>query len=78
MSPRIKTEQRSTRRLRQWSLASVALTDAYTDFILSRQAMNYTPATLVFYKFTAGKFLEWCEGQGVTSPEQVSARSVRS
>jgi hypothetical protein len=23
-----------------WKLASVALTDAYTDFILSRQAMN--------------------------------------
>jgi site-specific recombinase XerD len=69
--PKTKTEQR-------WSLASVALTDAYTDFILSRQAMNCTPATLAFYKFTAGKFLEWVEGQGVIGPEQVSARYVRS
>jgi integrase len=60
-----------------WSLASVALTDAYTDFILSRQAMNCAPATLSFYKFTAGVFLAWCESQGITSPEEVTARFVR-
>ena len=31
---------------RGWKLASLALTDAYTDFVLSRQAMNCTPAAL--------------------------------
>jgi site-specific recombinase XerD len=61
----------------KWTLASVALTDAYTDFILSRQAMNCTPATLEFYKYTAGAFLLWIENQGVTGPEEVTARHVR-
>lgn len=60
-----------------WSLASVALQDAYTDFILSRQAMNCTQNTLLFYRHTAGKFLTWIEAQGVTRPEEVSARYIR-
>jgi site-specific recombinase XerD len=66
-----------TKTKQEWSLASVALRDAYTDFILSRQAMNCTPSTLAFYRYTAGKFLEWIEQRGVTSPEQVTARYVR-
>ncbi|HNE70055.1 MAG TPA: tyrosine-type recombinase/integrase [Anaerolineales bacterium] len=70
MSPRIATTQK-------WYLASLALTDAYTDFILSRQAMQCAPTTLEFYKHTAGVFLNWTEGQGITSPEQVDARLVR-
>lgn len=40
--------------------------------------MNCAPATLDFYKFTAGVFLAWCEAQGVTKPEEVSARIVRA
>src|SRR5437773_4030910 len=68
--PRITVKQK-------WTLASVALTDAYTDFILSRQAMNCTPATLSFYRYTAGAFLSWAELQGVTNPEEVTARHVR-
>src|SRR5687768_2096584 len=55
----------------------VDLLDAYTDFILSRQASNCTPATLEFYKYTAGVFLEWVEKQGITRPEEVTARYVR-
>ena len=68
--PTTKTTQLS-------ALASVALLDAYTDFILSRQAMNCTPVTMRFYRFTAGKFLEWIAGQNVTGPEEVTARHVR-
>jgi site-specific recombinase XerD len=68
--PQQKTQQK-------WTLASLALTDAYTDFILSRQAMNCTPATLEFYRHTAGAFLSWLESQGVTDPEDVTARYVR-
>ena len=48
-----------TKTTPQWPLASVALDDAYTDFILSRQAMKATPATLQFYGRTAGVF--WIE-----------------
>lgn len=39
--------------------------------------MQCTPSTLDFYKHTAGVFLKWVEGQGITSPEQVDARLVR-
>jgi hypothetical protein len=38
--------------IQSWTLASVALRDAYTDFMLSRQAMNVTKAMLVFYHLT--------------------------
>jgi hypothetical protein len=61
----------------QLALASLPLTDVYTDFILSWQAMNCTPVTMSFYKFTAGKFLEWVESQSITNPEQITARHVR-
>ncbi len=66
-----------TKTTQSWALASVALRDAYTDFILSRQAMNATEATLAFYKFTVGRFLEWVELRGITSPEEITARYVR-
>lgn len=66
-----------TKTILKWSLASAALRDAYTDFLLSRQAMNCTPVTMVFYRFTAGKFLEWIERQGLTAPDEVTARYVR-
>lgn len=66
-----------TKTTQSWALASVALRDAYTDFILSRQAMNVTKATLAFYNFTVGKFLAWVEQRGITSPEEITARYVR-
>src|SRR5215216_7731208 len=66
-----------TKTKQEWSLASVALRDAYTDFMLSRQAMNCSPSTLAFYRYTVGKFLEWIEPRGITSPEEVTARCVR-
>lgn len=61
----------------EWNLASFALQDAYTDFVLSRQAMQCTPATMTFYQYTAGKFLQWLEQKSVTSPSEVQARHVR-
>ncbi|HKI53375.1 MAG TPA: hypothetical protein VJ987_04570, partial [Anaerolineales bacterium] len=66
-----------TKTTKKWTLASVELRDAYTDFILSRQAMNAQQTTLDFYRFTAGVFLEWLEVRGVTSPIEVTARYVR-
>lgn len=70
MSPKVKT-------VRPWTLASLALTDAYTDFMLSRQAMNCARTTLNFYTYTAGAFLSWIEQQNVTGPHEVTARHVR-
>jgi len=61
----------------KWNLASVALQDAYTDFILSRQAMQCSPATLDFYYHAAGGFVSWLDQNGVTEPNQVTARHVR-
>ena len=66
-----------TKTKQKWTLASVALTDAYMDFILSRQVMNCTPSTLEFYRHTAGAFLSWIENQGVTDLAEVTARHVR-
>ena len=70
MSQKTKTQHFRT-------LASYVLIDAYTDFILSRQAMNCAPSTLAFYRQTAGAFLSWCETQGITQPQEVTARIVR-
>jgi integrase/recombinase XerD len=61
----------------KWTLDSIALRDAYTDFILSRQAMNAAPATLDFYKHTVSPFLCWLEQQSITTPQEVTARYIR-
>ena len=51
-----------TAQKQKWALASYALNDAFTDFILSRQAMLCTPLTMKFYNTTAGKFVNgWCQ-----------------
>ncbi len=70
MLPQLVSKQLGT-------LVSVALADAYFDFILSRRAMQCTKATLEFYRHTAGRFLAWAEKQGATSPKQIDASLVR-
>jgi site-specific recombinase XerD len=57
-------------------LATIDLDDAYTAFWQSRKAKNVTRATLTFYDATAAKFLGWLKNNGVSGPEQVSAREV--
>lgn len=59
------------------ALASLSLQDAYDDFILSRKAEQCTPATLEFYKYTAGKFVQWLGAQEIGSPQDLGARHVR-
>lgn len=69
MSLHTDTTQRRTLAPRvDGVLASVALIDAYTDFTRSRQAMNCTKTTMKLYRNTAGKFLQWIEGQSLTDP----------
>ncbi len=62
----------------KWAVTSYLLQDAYTDFILSRQAMLCSPATLRFYSFTAGKFMLWLEQNGVLKPEDISSHHVHA
>lgn len=70
MSPQTKTIQK-------WSLVSAALADAWTDFILSRQALQASRNTLIFYQLTAGKFLSWVQDRGIGAPQEITARYVR-
>ena len=58
-------------------IRTLALRDAYIDFVLSRQAMQCSPETIKFYKYTARKFLLWVESQNVTTPQEITARHVR-
>ena len=68
-----KTEQKQ-----EWAVASYALHDAYTDFILSRQAMLCSPQTIRFYHFTAGRFIRYLQENSVTSPHETTARHIRA
>jgi site-specific recombinase XerD len=61
-----------------WASASHALRDAYTDFILSRQAMLCGEKTIAWYSFTLGKVMEWLVQNSVTDPQEISARHVRA
>lgn len=64
--------------LKTCTLTSPDLSDAYTDFILSRQAMNSSAATLEFYYYTCGKFLEWAEKTfEIGKPDDLLSRHVR-
>jgi site-specific recombinase XerD len=61
-----------------WALSSVELQDAFTDFILSRQAALCSENTILYYRFTCGAFVKWLEEQNVTRPDETSARHVRA
>ena len=62
----------------KWALASYALRNAYTDFILSRQAMLCSPKTINWYSFTLGKVIEWMVENGITMPKEIEARHIRA
>ena len=53
------------------------LQESFLDFILSRQAMLCTARTLKFYRDTLGKLLEWLQQEGVSEPEEITARHIR-
>jgi integrase/recombinase XerD len=71
-------QQKTTEKNTALDLSAVALLDAYTDFILSRQAARRSENTIKFYQFTAGLFVQWLQGQAVGSPAELSARHVRA
>lgn len=57
--------------------ASISLEEAYTDFVLSREAMLCRPRTIQFYVFTLGKFMDWIAKGSVVRADEISARHVR-
>lgn len=57
--------------------ASISLDEAFTDFILSREAMLCRPRTIGFYRFTLGKFMDWLAEAAVVWAEEISARHIR-
>lgn len=71
MSPKTSTTLK-------WALASYVLRDAFTDFILTRQAIPCSARTMGFYNYILAKFITWLDLQGVSKPEDVTARLVRS
>lgn len=58
-------------------LRSIKLTDAYTDFMLSRRSRNLSPRTIEFYSFMLGTFITWAQSSNINSPEEISARYIR-
>ncbi len=64
-------------KTQSFNICTAALRDAFTDFILSRQAIQCSAATLKNYQWVLGKFIDWLESQGVTTPQEVTARYVR-
>lgn len=55
-----------------------ALDEAFLDFLLSREAMLCSPATMKFYIFTGGKIIEWLVNEGIASPEEIKVKHVRA
>jgi len=58
----------------QEDFAAVSSLDA---FLLSREAMGCTPKTLEHYRYTAGGFVDWLGGQGVTDVRYISSTHIR-
>jgi site-specific recombinase XerD len=72
------SQQKAVEKHTALDLSSVALLDAWTDFILSRQALLRSENTIKFYQFTAGRFVRWLIDQGAGSLADLSARHVRA
>ncbi len=52
--------------------------DAIQDFILSRQAKNCSPRTVEWYTYTLGRINKWFIEKGVTHPEQITSKLIRT
>lgn len=59
------------------TLTTSPIRQAFEDFLLSREAMRCTPATLEHYRYSAGAFITWLELRNVTHPEEVKPSHVR-
>lgn len=78
MSHQKQKQQENQTKGISFSLGFAVLHDVFTDFVLSRQALLCSPATLRWYSWTLGKFLQFMEANGVTRPDEITARHVRA
>ena len=53
-------------KIPEWVSASPSLYEAYSDFILSREAMLCEERTVAWYTFSLDKVMEWMVAHGVT------------
>jgi integrase/recombinase XerD len=67
-----------TNTMEDYYYPSNDLYEAFTDFMLSRQAMYCSPRTLAWYKFTLGKVMEWFGENGITCPGDIHTFHIRS
>ncbi len=51
---------------------------AFSDFMLSREAMLCTPSTLEWYRYTAGFFIDWLLSNKIRMPSEIKAKHVRT
>jgi site-specific recombinase XerD len=58
--------------------SSQRIREAYQDFILSRKAALYSPRTIQFYEETTGGFISWLLSNGLSDPNDLTSRHVRT
>lgn len=61
----------------QNSVSAFSLQNALMDFYLARQSIKCTDTTLKNYHAVLDRFVQWLETQGITAPQEVTARHVR-
>lgn len=59
-------------------LQTTTLGDAYSAFVLSRQAMGVSPRTLTYYSQQLRPFLDWCDGPNTTTVDAITAGTARA
>lgn len=64
-------------RTQEWTLASPTLYAAYTDFILSRHAIQCSKRTVEWYEETLGRILTWMVSRGVNGPGDITVQLIR-
>ena len=64
-------------RTPEWTLASHTLYAAYTDFILSRHAMQCTKRTVEWYEEMLNRILAWMVSRGVRGPADITVQLIR-
>lgn len=64
-------------RFRQLFKPKYVIEDAFSDFILSREAMRCTPATLETYSYTAGFFVKWLLSMQVNITSDIRSEHIR-
>ena len=63
---------------RKIDLTATPVGDVFDAFMVARQAMAVTPATLIYYRKKLAPFVQWCGENGAPTIGEVTAAHVRS